>query len=52
VEFARAAFDDAKRVLSDIKERLGKIDAAHSVPFGLLVNELRKAVIEAQSECA
>ena len=52
VEFARAALDDAERVLSDIKERLGKIDAANSAPFGSLVDELRKAIRAAQSECA
>lgn len=52
MKFARAARDDAERVLSDIKERLGKIDAAHSVAFGLLVDELRKAVLEEQSEWA
>ena len=49
---SRAALDDAERVLSDIKERLGKIDAAHSAPFGPLVDELRKAIRAAQAECA
>ena len=52
LEFARAALDDAERALSDITERLGKIDAAHGAPFGPLVDELRKAIRAAQSECA
>jgi len=51
-EFARAALDDAERVLSDIKERLGKIDVEHRAPFGPLVDELRKAIRAAQAECA
>jgi hypothetical protein len=52
VEFARAALDDAQKVLTDIEDRLGKIDAEHRAPFGPLVDELRKAVRAAQSECA
>ena len=52
VEFARGALDDAERVLTDIEERLGKIDAEHRAPFGPLVDELRKALRAAQSECA
>ena len=52
VEFARAALDDAERVLIDREEHLGRIDAERSAPFGALADELRKALRAAQSECA
>src|SRR5271157_4881641 len=34
VEFARAALNDAEKVLTDIEARLGKIDVADGAPFG------------------
>jgi len=52
VEFARNALGDAEKVLSDIEERLRKLDTEHRAPFGPLVNELRKAIRAAQAECA
>jgi len=52
VEFAHAALDDANKVMTDIEERLLKLDAAHRAPFGPLVDELRKTIRAAQAECA
>jgi hypothetical protein len=52
VDFARSALGDAEKALSDIAERLGQIDAERRAPFGPLVDELRKAIRAAQSECA
>lgn len=52
VDFARGALEDAEKVLSDIKERLAKIDAGHREPFGPLLDELRKTLRGAQAECA
>ena len=51
VEFARAALNDAEKVLTDIEARLGKIDVADGAPFGPLVDELRKAIRAAESAC-
>jgi hypothetical protein len=51
-EYARAALDNAEKVVTDIEERLAKVDAAHSAPFGPLVDELRKSVRAAEAECA
>ena len=50
--FARRALQDAEKVLIDIEQRLLELDAEHSRPFGPLVDELRKAVHAAESECA
>ena len=50
-EFARSALDDAQRVLSDIEDRLRKIDEEHAAPFGPLVDELRKSIHAAEAEC-
>jgi len=52
IEFAHAALDDANRVVRDIEGRLAKLGAERSAPFGPLVGELRKAIREAQAECA
>jgi hypothetical protein len=51
-EFARAALDDASKVLIDIEDRLSKLDVRHGAPFGPLLEELRKAIRAAQAECA
>ena len=51
-EFAHAALDDANKVLMDIEDRLSKLDARRSAPFGPLVEELRKTIRAAQAECA
>jgi hypothetical protein len=50
--YARAALDNAEKVVTDLEERLAKIDAAHSAPFGPLVDELRKSIRAAEAECA
>ena len=50
--FAQRALSDAEKVLAEIDVRLHDLDAAHRVPFGPLVDELRKAIRAAQSECA
>jgi len=50
--FARRALQDAEKVLIDIEECLQGLDAEQSRPFGLLVDELRKAVHAAESKCA
>jgi hypothetical protein len=52
VDFARAALEDANKVVLDIEERLAKLDAGHSAPFGPLVEELRRAIGAAEAECA
>ena len=49
---AHSALEDAAKVLLDIEERLSKLDAEHRAPFGPLVEELRKAILAAQAECA
>jgi hypothetical protein len=49
---AHAALDDANRVVEDIEERLAKLGAERSAPFRPMVDELRKAIGEAQAECA
>jgi hypothetical protein len=52
VEFAHAALDDANRVVEDIEERLAKLGAERSALFRPVVDELRKAIREAQAQCA
>ena len=49
--FAQNALREAEKVLADIEERLHQLDAARSAPFGPLVDELRKSIRAAQSEC-
>jgi hypothetical protein len=44
--------EDANKVLMDIEDRLSKLDAPHSAPFGPLVEALRKEIRAAQVECA
>jgi len=51
LSFAQRALQDAQKVLVDIDQRLQELDAEHSRPFGPLVDELRKAVHDAGSEC-
>lgn len=51
-DFAHSALDDANKVVRDIEERLGKLEAAQSAPFGPLVEELRRTIHAAQRECA
>jgi hypothetical protein len=51
VDYARAALNDAEKVLTDIEARLGNIRAADSAPFGPLVDELRKSIRAAEAEC-
>ena len=50
--FARRALQDAEKVLLDIDERLRQIDEERRGPFGPLVDELRKSIRAAESECA
>lgn len=50
--FARHALAEAEKVLTDIEERLRHLDAERSAPFGPLVDELRKSIRTAESECA
>jgi hypothetical protein len=50
VEFAHAALDDVNRVVKDIEGRPAKLGAERSAPFRPLVDELRKAIREAQPE--
>jgi len=52
VPFAQRALQDAEKVLIDVEERLQGLDAEQSLPFGPLVDELRKAVHAAESKCA
>ncbi len=51
VAYARAALNDAEKVLTDIEAGLGNIGPANSAPFGPLVDELRRSVIAARAEC-
>ena len=51
LSFAQRALQDTQKVLVDIDQRLQELDAEHSRPFGPLVDELRKAVHDAESEC-
>lgn len=51
-EFAHAALEDANKVVRDIEDRLAKLDAGQSAPFGPLVEELRRAIRAAEAECA
>ena len=50
--YAQAALEDANKVLTDIEARLGNLSATDSAPFGPLVDELRKAILAAEAECA
>jgi hypothetical protein len=50
--FARRALEDAGKVLIDIEQRLQELGAEQRLPFGPLVDELRRAVHKAESECA
>ncbi len=50
-EYARAALNDAQKVLTDIEARLGNIGTTDSAPFGPLVDELRRAIRAAEAEC-
>lgn len=52
VEFARAALENAQKVLTDIDGRLAQLEVDQRVPFGPLVEELRKSILAAESECA
>ena len=52
VAYAQDALNDASRVLTDIEARLGNLSTVHSAPFGPLVDELRKAILAAEAECA
>ena len=50
--YAHGALTEAEKVLLDIESRLGGLGPENSSPFGPLVDELRKAIRAAQSECA
>ncbi len=52
IDYARAALKDAEKVVKDIETRLGAISSTDSVPFGSLVDELRKSIRAAEAECA
>ena len=49
--FAQRALRDAENVLTDIEQRMHQLDAGRSRPFGPLVDELRKSIRAAESEC-
>ena len=51
VPFAQRALHDAEDVLTDIEERLQQLGAERGRPFGPLVEELRKSIRAAESEC-
>jgi len=50
--FAQHALVEAEKVLTDIDDRLQQLDAERRIPFGPLLEELRKSIRRAQSECA
>jgi hypothetical protein len=50
--FAHRALSEAERVLVDIDTRLHNLEPESAAPFGPLVDELRKAILAARSDCA
>ena len=50
VEFAHGALEGANKVVRDIEDRLAKLDARDAVPFGPLVDELRRTIRTAEAE--
>ena len=50
--YAQRALEDAGQALADLGSRLQELEPERSAPFGPLVDELRKAINEAQTECA
>ena len=49
--YAQRALEDARRALADIESRLSELGPDRRSPFGPLVDELRKSINQAQSEC-
>jgi len=50
--YAQRALEDTRRALAEIEARLPELASDRSLPFGPLVEELRKFINEAEAECA